>query len=212
MLTQFAACLKTGNPGQSGPVRDPALLASRRVVNIRLDMGVLGFPGISVGVEDIALPSRRRKKKAERAGPFLLIARDCGLALDTGRGNQSGSVPHLWLPHADRHQLWFLHPSGIKDEVVIVSAANGLALDSTTDSQQASLIMWEPHTEPWQRWRLKKAPDGAAFEIQGVHTQRFLTASDSAENGWTPWFEDRNFVWSQQWIFALPHGGDPTTR
>jgi hypothetical protein len=179
------------------------------MVNLRLSLGALGFPGISVGVEDIVLPARRKKKR-DPAGPFMIIARDCGLALDTARGNQSGNRPHLWPPHADRHQLWFLHPSGVAGEVLIVSAANGLALDSTTDSHKPELLMWESHAEPWQRWRLKKSPDGAAFEVQAVHSQWFLTASDAAEREWRPWFEDRSYTWAQQWIFALPHGGDPT--
>ncbi|HET9383163.1 MAG TPA: RICIN domain-containing protein [Streptomyces sp.] len=139
----------------------------------------------------------------------MIIARDCGLALDTALGNQSGNRPHLWPPHADRHQLWFLHPSGVPGEVLIVSAANGLALDSTTDSHAPELLMWEPHAEPWQRWRLRKSPDGAAFEVQAVHSQRFLTASEAAERKWRPWFKDRSCTWAQQWIFALPHGGDP---
>lgn len=181
------------------------------MVNIRLSLGALGLPGISVGVEDISLPTRR-KKKNDPAGPFLITARDCGLALDTAFGNQSGKRPHLWPPHADRHQLWFLHPTGVQGEVLIVSAANGLALDSTTDSHNPKLLMWEPHAEPQQRWRLKKSPDGAAFEVQAVHSQRCLTAHDKAERGWRPWFEERRSTWSQQWIFAIPHGGDPTDR
>ncbi|MFG1807321.1 RICIN domain-containing protein [Streptomyces sp. NPDC049040] len=178
---------------------------------ISISLGVLGFPGITVGVEGVSLfPSRKRKKKTDPAGPFLIIARDCGLALDTGQAVEPRSKPILLPPHADLHQLWYLHPSGVQGELLIISAANKLALDSTTDSDQAELVMWETNKEPWQRWQLHKTPDGAAFEIQAVHGRRFLTAAADFQSGWNPWFGDRFFKRSQQWIFGLPHGGDPT--
>lgn len=176
---------------------------------ITVSFGVFGFPGLTVGVEGVSF-TPRRKKKTDPAGPFLIIARDCGLALDTGLDNRPRARPLLWPPHADRHQLWFLQPSGVAGEALIVSAANGHALDATTNSEQSELVMWEPNAEPWQRWKLNKSPDGAAFEIQSMHNRRFLTVSGDAEPRWHPWFEDRLFNWSQQWIFALPHGGDPT--
>ena len=171
----------------------------------------IGFPGISVGLENISLPAWR-KKRTDPAGPFLIISRDCGLALDTAWRNQPGGSPHLWSPHAERQQLWFLRPSGVRGEVLIVSADNGLALDSTLDSQKPDLLMWEPHAEAHQRWRLKKSSDGAAFEVEGVHSRRLLTAADDFKPTYKPWFDDRRFTRAQQWLFALPHGGDPAAE
>jgi hypothetical protein len=170
----------------------------------------IGFPGISIGLENITL-SAWWKKKTDPAGPFLIIGRACGLALDTAWRNQQGDEPHLWAPHAERQQLWLLRPSGVKGEVLIVSADNGLALDSTRDTQKPNLLMCEPSTEAHQRWRLKKSPDGAAFEVEAAHNQRLLTAAADFKPTWKPWFDDRRSIRAQQWIFALPHGGAPTT-
>ena len=171
----------------------------------------IGVPGITVRFDEISLPARR-KKKADPAGPFLIIARECGLALDTGRRSQAGAQPLLWPPHADRHQLWQLQPSGVAGEVLIVSAANGLALDSTDRLQEPDLVMWTPNRETWQRWRLEKAPDGVAFSIQSVYNRRCLTAGEELKPEGCPRFDEPAPRWSQQWIFALPHGGDPAER
>ncbi|MET9346147.1 RICIN domain-containing protein [Streptomyces termitum] len=176
--------------------------------DMRLSVQELRFPVITFGVEGVSFPVGRKRRNAP-AGPFLLIARDCGLALDTALGTRAGDKPHLWPPHADRHQLWFLLPGGAPGETLIVSAANGLALDSGADSGQPELVMWQPHREPWQRWRLQQSPDGAAFSVEAVHSRRFLTADDRSERGWRPWFEDHHAKWSQQWILSLPHGGNP---
>lgn len=175
---------------------------------LRLSVQELRFPGITVGVEGISLPIGRKRKNTP-AGPFVIIARDCGLALDTARSTRAGDKPHLWPPHADRHQLWYLHPSGVPGELLIVSVANGLALDSTTNSERPELVMWQTNAEPWQRWRLHQSPDGAAFSVEAVHNRRFLTAGEEFERGWRPWFDDHHSTWAQQWIFALPHGGNP---
>ena len=35
---------------------------------------------------------------------------------------------------------------------------------------------------------------------------------DEFEPTWKPWFDDRRFTRAQQWLFALPHGGDPAAE
>jgi hypothetical protein len=87
----------------------------------------VGFPWIiSVETDDILSLFRRRRTSR---GPFLLIVRGRGLALDTAFGME-GDNPILWPPHAQPHQLWYFHRTEYRDELQIVSVANGLALDA----------------------------------------------------------------------------------
>lgn len=180
------------------PVRHNAVCMSPRVsLAIRL-------PLLTFGIDDIGTIFKRSHREA---GPYLLIARACGLALDTAFGVELGNKPHLWPPHGLRHQLWYLRPSGVSGEVIIVSAVNGLVLDSTRNiTDDPHPVMWEQHGEPWQRWRLTDVPDGGGYLLQSVYSTRFLTANERSERGWEPWFEDRHAYQSQQWVVALPHG------
>jgi hypothetical protein len=162
----------------------------------------LPFPGLVIGVDEIRMPSRKRKGVA---GPFLIIARASGLALDSGRKLDPGSIPHSWATHAQPHQLWYLHSSGYEGEAVVVSAACKLALDSTPPEEH-HVQLREVENEPWQRWRIMDAADGVGYMIQSVHNGRFLTANSRSVNGWAPWFESRHGRISQQWIITTPHG------
>jgi hypothetical protein len=173
----------------------------------------LRLPFISIGVNDIRIGNIRAisKGRQKEVGPYLLIARAPGLALDTGLKLDAGNRPITWTPHAQAHQLWHLRSSGVKGEALILSASNSLALDATraTGDDVVVPVMWEVHGEAWQRWRLEEAADGLGYLIQSVHSQKYLTLGDEAENAWTPWFEERHGRLSQQWIVALPHGHQP---
>ena len=93
-----------------------------------------------------------------------------------------GGQAILWPPHALRHQLWQLRPTGVVGEFAIISAANGLALDATSEtSGDIHPVIWEFNGEPWQRWRLEDAPDGAGYFLQSAHSRRFLTVNENAE-------------------------------
>ncbi|GAA3285842.1 RICIN domain-containing protein [Dactylosporangium vinaceum] len=166
------------------------------------------LPGLAMGVDEVYSVLNRQP---DRAGPFLIIGRACGLALDTAFAVDNGSQALTWPPHGHRHQLWYLGPTGVVGEVSVVSAANGLALDATSAiSGDIHPVLWEPNGEPWQRWYLQEAPDGAGYLIQSAHNRRYLTLNDEAEPRWSPWFEDRHGRQAQQWLVALPHG--PVSR
>jgi hypothetical protein len=171
----------------------------------------LRLPGLAIGVDDIRTVFSRAKGMA--SGPYLIINRACGLALDTAFATELGSPVTVWSPHGLQHQLWQLRPCGTAGEVVIVSVANKLALDATVPtSGDIHPLMWEVHSEPWQRWRLEDAPDGIGYLLQSAHNRRYLTISEGAERGWGPWFEDRHAHQSQQWLLTLPHGRGAGTR
>lgn len=164
----------------------------------------LRLPFLEIGFGDIKITMPR---KAKEAGPFMIVSRACGMALDTAFSVELGSYPILYPPHGRPHQLWGLGPSSAKGEVQIRSAESGLALDSTRtmDGNDVHPVLWESHGEPWQRWRLERSPDGLGFLIASAHSRRYLTASEDAEPKWMPWFADRAAEFNQQWLLAMPH-------
>jgi Ricin-type beta-trefoil lectin domain-like len=170
----------------------------------------LRLPGLSIGTDDVRTVFRRKTKTS---GPYLIINRACGLALDTVFATDPGAIPHMWPPHGQQHQLWDLKPSGVASELLIASLANGLVLDSTTPTTgNIKPVLWEIHGEPWQRWRLEDSPDGVGYLIQSVHNRQYLTVNQDAEPTWNPWFEHRHAQSSQQWLLVLPHGRGTSAR
>ena len=169
----------------------------------------LHLPMLVIGAEDISVKFGRQRRQKE-VGPYLIIGRASGLALDTASASGPGGKVILWPPNALPHQLWDLRPTGVVGEVAVVAAENGLALDATQEtSGDPKPIMSEVNNEPWQRWRLEDAPDGAGYFLQSAHSRRYLMATEDAERKWCPWFRDRDGQPSQQWIIALPHGRNP---
>jgi ricin-type beta-trefoil lectin protein len=172
----------------------------------------LHLPGLVIGVDDIKLTGLSlRFGRAKPAGPYLITGRSSGLALDATLQYDQGPRVVSWPPHALPHQLWYLRPSGVKDEATIISAASGLAVDSTREtSGDIHPVTWEPNGEPWQRWRLEPAPDGIGFLIKSPHNGNYLTLSQEARNHldppWPPGFAPREGYHTQQWIFSLPMG------
>src|SRR4051812_18623593 len=86
----------------------------------------LKLPLISIGVDDVGALFKRDKD----AGPFMIMSRACGMALDTAFQVSHGGAPIVFPGHGQRHQLWYLRPSGHPQEILIVSAESGLALDA----------------------------------------------------------------------------------
>jgi hypothetical protein len=172
----------------------------------------LHLPGLVFGVDDIELTGlSRRFGRDKPAGPYLITGRASGLTLDATEQHGQGHRVATWPPHALLHQLWYLRPSGVKDEAAIISAASGLALDSTPEtSGDIHPVMWEPNGKPWQRWRLEPAPDRIGFLIKSPHNGNFLTLTEEArwhlDDPWAPWFASRVGNPIQQWIFSLPMG------
>lgn len=172
----------------------------------------LHLPGLVIGVDDIKMTGLSDWfARPKHVGPYLITGRASGLALDTGLHNDPGHRVATWPPHALRHQLWYLRASGVKDEVRIISAANGLAIDARRETSDGSQPrMNELNAEPWQRWRLEPTADGIGFLIKSPHNGNYLTlwekARDQLDKPWHPWCSAREGKQSQQWIFSLPYG------
>jgi hypothetical protein len=73
------------------------------------------------------------QKKQKQAGPFLIIARACGVAFDTAHATNPGGPVILYPPHGLLHQLWYLRPAGTEGEFVTVCPASAKA--SRVDGQ-----------------------------------------------------------------------------
>jgi hypothetical protein len=165
------------------------------------------LPGIRVGTNDVDAFFRKGGGETyPETAPFLLIARCCGLALDTGKKSNNGVRPILWSPHGDRHQLWYLRPSGHEDEVLIASADNGLVLDATEQVHPKRLVLWEAHGKAWQRWRLAPTPDGAGYFIASTWCDRVLASREGTIQPGQLSLADRDGDRRQQWLLATPHG------
>lgn len=92
-------------------------------VTVRTRLSVLG------GVLSVELDNWMGllDSRQHRRGPFLIIGRQCGLALDTALHTTKESVPHLWRVHGGLPQPWYLVRTPHRDEFAIVSAENGMA-------------------------------------------------------------------------------------
>jgi hypothetical protein len=166
-----------------------------------------GFPwGVVVETDDLfGLLEYRRTPP----GPFLLISRDRGLALDTAFLTE-GKSPILWPTHAQPHQLWNFQRTEHREQYLIVSVENGLALDARTDSEMSRrAVMWSPHGESHQRWRLHPTNDGTAFIIESVRTGHVLDAPWDAgpETRTPPVLYERHDAVNQQFLIVSPSSG-----
>ena len=93
-------------------------------------------------------------------------------------------------------------------EYVIASVANGLALDATIDDELGRHpVMWTPHAEAHQRWRLHPTEDGSAFVIQSVLTGHVLDVPEGSERHDRPVLWERHGGIIQQFLVVSPAGG-----
>lgn len=179
-----------------------AMTESARQIRIKV-----GFPGIvSVETDDVLRLFQRRR--ASR-GPFLLIARGKGLALDTAFGAE-GDNPILWPAHAMAHQLWYFHKTEHKDQFEILSVANGLALDAQIGRDiPRPVVMWSRHGQTHQRWRLRPTDDGAACFLESVRTGHVLDSPwEAGQETRTPAvLYEMHGGENQQFVVAVPSRG-----
>lgn len=173
----------------------------------------IGFPGIvtfgiDVDVRDVsALFPRNRKSR----GPFLLIGRSRGLALDTG-GRAADEAPLLWPPNAGARQLWYFRKTKHRGEYLIVSIDNELVLDAREGTETPrEPVMWPEHSQSHQRWRLRPTDNAAAFFIESVRTSHVLDIPlyAKADTETSPILFNRHGDENQQFLIVTPSGAPP---
>ncbi|MFI9103250.1 RICIN domain-containing protein [Streptomyces fildesensis] len=167
----------------------------------------IGFPGvISVESDDVADLFRRRRTSR---GPFLLMGRDSGLALDTAwRGE--GESPILWPAHAHPHQLWYFQRTHRRNQFLIVSVDNGLVLDARQGTELRRWpVMRSPSDDRHQHWRLHPTKDATGFIIESVHSGHVLDVPEEAgrKTRTPPVLWERHGEMNQQFLIMTPSGG-----
>ncbi|HEY9390956.1 MAG TPA: RICIN domain-containing protein [Mycobacteriales bacterium] len=159
-------------------------------------------PFLRIRTDDVLSLFPRRK---HTAGPFLIISVSSGLALDTAFRHGAGERPHLWAPHGKPQQLWYLRPSGHVNEVLIVSALNGLVLDAGRG--EGHRVQMRPEKDAaWQRWRLAPSADRMAHVLASVGTGTVLHCPSGAEQTTEPVMREPAERDNQQWLLLLPFG------
>jgi hypothetical protein len=174
------------------------VLANPRV-NVAL--GVFGL--VTVEVEDVL---HYFSRSADVAGPFLIIERQNGLALEANAKQQNGWRPWLAPLHGNVDQMWVLKKSAQKDEVLIASVSSQLVLDSTWEySDGAPLVLYESHGAENQRWRMRPTSDQLGWYLSNVKDDRVLDVGENPESWTKPWlWEYRGHRWQQ--FLLLPIG------
>lgn len=139
--------------------------------------------------------------RQHRRGPYLIIGRQCGLALDTALHTTKGSVPHLWRVHGGSPQQWYLVRTPHRGECAIVSVENGMALDARTWSEiPREPVMWPKHAEAHQRWRFHRTEDRQGYIIESVLTGQVLDFPPDAIERVNPVLWDRHEGENQQFV------------
>ncbi|MFD6189894.1 MULTISPECIES: RICIN domain-containing protein [unclassified Streptomyces] len=164
----------------------------------------ISLPFLKIGTNDVGAFFKRRRR--EPTGPFLLISASSGLALDTAFHSGDGSVPHLWGPHGQPHQLWYLEASGHGREVHIISASNNLLLDGQAAGLGDHVRMRgrNDNGAAWQRWHVSAAPGLRAHRIVNAGTGHALDCPHEAEARTKPVFWEPHGGGNQQWLLAMP--------
>ncbi|QIP87223.1 RICIN domain-containing protein [Streptomyces sp. Tu 2975] len=164
----------------------------------------IGLPFLKIGTNDVGAFFKRRERQP--SGPFLLISVSSGLALDTCLRNSDGSQPHLWGPHGQPHQLWYLEASGHGRQVHIISASNNLLLDGHAAASLDHLRMRGRSDDDaaWQRWHVIPAPGLRAHRIINAGTGLALDTPREAEARTMPVFWEPHDGDNQQWLLAMP--------
>ncbi|GJF32414.1 hypothetical protein KNE206_51140 [Kitasatospora sp. NE20-6] len=172
----------------------------------RVTAGIPGIFTVELDRDDIAGLFRRRTWSR---GPFVLVGRDSGLALDTAyRG--SGGKPTLWTVHARPHQLWYFERTRRKGEFLIRSADNGLVLDARQGAELRRSPVMKPRDEYRnQHWRLHSTEDATGYIIESVNSGHVLDVpfeagprTESSPVLWT-----RHGSMNQQFLVMTPSAG-----
>lgn len=137
----------------------------------------LSLFGLSVQIHDVLSFFGKRLV----AGPFVIIERRTGAALETSHDAVRGWQPWLGDLNGGPGQRWLFERSGVKsdkrskEEILIRSGVNGLVLDSTWEERDhAPVLLWEMHGAAVQRWRLRRAADGLAWSIASAKDGRVI--------------------------------------
>lgn len=163
----------------------------------------LHLPGLTISSSKVAIKLPRRS--GNRSGPFLLISRCSGLALDTAYHKSSATRPIGYRPHGQHQQLWWIVPAGAPGQVRLRSVDNGLYLDSRpVPEKENEVTMRQESNDSAQAWMLSTTPDGIGMTVRSEKSGRYLAHSAEAQEYWGIWLDEDAGSSYTQWTFAQP--------
>ncbi len=105
----------------------------------------LSLFGVSVEVEDVL---SYFGKRSMTAGPFVIVERLEGKALESDHRAVNSWQPWLGTLHGGSGQRWLFERTAATEEIIIRLEENGLVLDCTWDEKDHALLTpWERHDE-----------------------------------------------------------------
>ncbi|WP_194924124.1 RICIN domain-containing protein [Catenulispora pinisilvae] len=163
-------------------------------------------PNVSIDLRSLMVMTRFL---ASTKGPFVIVGRDSGLALDTA-WRHDDEHPILWPVHGEPHQLWRFRRTTHPGQFLIVSEENGLALDARRGGDDGRWPkMRACHGEAHQRWRLLPVKERAAWVIESIRTREVLhkPTAAMAESRTSPTMRRPDGRTNQQWLIMNPFRG-----
>lgn len=161
----------------------------------------LRLPFLSIRANNVRT---RLWPRLRSAGPFMIIARSNGLALEAPTDTGGGSHPATARPSGKTQQLWHFSPTGEARHVRITSAISGLVLDAGQSSDwNYSPELWPWQGKRWQIWSATPSPDGRAQFLRSYENGLVLDCPKDDEGTW-PTIHGSHGRENQQWIIALP--------
>lgn len=165
----------------------------------------LNLFGFTVEVADVLQYFGRAGKTA---GPFVVVERASGKAFETTDDARNGWQPWLGTLDGNPGQRWIFERSSEREEIVIRSELNGLALDCTWDNaNHAPLLLWDPHGEANQRWQLRKRAGSPIWFLASAKDGRVIDVGppgDRAVDSHPLMYDYHGAPWQQ--FLVLPIG------
>lgn len=166
-------------------------------VDLKLRLGLL-----DIGISNLSLPWRWRR--AARRGPYLIVDRFKGLALDSNHRYAPGSEPIMWPPNGGVQQRWQVDRVHGTREYTITSVETGLRLDA---GEQFDLsrhpMMSPPRDVAHQRWGFVPSPETVGCLIVSSHSTHVLDFPQQADRGEPPHLYARHNGLHQQFLLLL---------
>jgi len=174
---------------------------------VEINAGLIKLKFDDLKVKDISYYFGRKKTVA---GPFLIIERKSGLALETSSKAEFGQGPVLAPVSGNIEQQWILKRVPSKSErLIIISAVNNMVLDKTDKCSTlvpfvlSKVVLNKENGHHWQWWTISPTADGIGWVICSCSDPLILPALDVGKEptvGQGIWTWDKHELTHQQFL------------
>lgn len=185
--------------------------SAQPVADLKLHLGIL-----DIGISN--MPLRGKRQRVAPRGPYLIVDRFKGLALDTKHRRTPGSEPIMWSPNGGEAQLWWIDQVSGSREYTITSVQTGLRLDAGERLDLSrSPTMSEPHGLSQQQWGFVPGLEGIGCLIVSLRSGHVLDFPQLIDRDEPPHMYARNDELQQQFLLLRmasvdQQDQDPRTR